>query len=295
MHLRLQHIAKWAFGALMLAFAGGAHAEGGKPWTSVQTNPLVIELFTSQGCSSCPPADIVLDQIADIPGVLGLAFHVDYWDYIGWKDPFATSVSTKRQKYYRHVLGNRYIYTPQFVIGGNASPDPSSGSLIDRDSIRAPKTQIMLKVTDAGILMPLTGDLPNAADIWVVHFDERHETEITKGENAGRELGLSPRGSGNSVPWGLARSGATGCVARKAPLRRGSDGSGPGRRDDSGDAGGYGIARRSASYPSRLSFIMSVMDLANPVALRGASPSTINAISNSSSATCSALDDPACA
>ncbi|MDA8602932.1 DUF1223 domain-containing protein [Alphaproteobacteria bacterium] len=189
MHLRLQHIAKWAFGALMLAFAGGAHAEGGKPWTSVQTNPLVIELFTSQGCSSCPPADIVLDQIADIPGVLGLAFHVDYWDYIGWKDPFATSVSTKRQKYYRHVLGNRYIYTPQFVIGGNASPDPSSGSLIDRDSIRAPKTQIMLKVTDAGILMPLTGDLPNAADIWVVHFDERHETEITKGENAGRELG----------------------------------------------------------------------------------------------------------
>ena len=164
-------------------------AEGGKPWTSVQTNPLVIELFTSQGCSSCPPADVVLDQIADIPGVLGLAFHVDYWDYIGWKDPFATSVSTKRQKYYRHVLGNRYIYTPQFVIGGNASPDPSSGSLIDRDSIRAPKTQIMLKVTDAGILMPLTGDLPNAADIWVVHFDERHETEITKGENAGRELG----------------------------------------------------------------------------------------------------------
>ena len=135
MHLRLQHIAKWAFGALMLAF------------------------------------------------------HVDYWDYIGWKDPFATSVSTKRQKYYRHVLGNRYIYTPQFVIGGNASPDPSSGSLIDRDSIRAPKTQIMLKVTDAGILMPLTGDLPNAADIWVVHFDERHQTEITKGENAGRELG----------------------------------------------------------------------------------------------------------
>ena len=83
MHLRLQHIAMRAFGALMLALASAAQADDAKPWASVQTNPLVIELFTSQGCSSCPPADLVLDQLADIPGVLGLAYHVDYWDYIG--------------------------------------------------------------------------------------------------------------------------------------------------------------------------------------------------------------------
>ena len=189
MHLRLQHIAMRAYGALMLALASAAQADDAKPWASVQTNPLVIELFTSQGCSSCPPADLVLDQLADIPGVLGLAYHVDYWDYIGWEDPFATAVSTKRQKYYRHVLGNRYIFTPQFVIGGDVSPDPSSGSLIDRDAIRPPQAQVMLKVNDAGIVMPLTNELANPADVWVVHFDEHHKTEITKGENAGRELG----------------------------------------------------------------------------------------------------------
>ena len=77
MHLGLQKIAACTVGALLfLFFAVGAKAEDGKPWPSVQSNPLVIELYTSQGCSSCPPADLMLDQLSDIPGVLGLAFQI---------------------------------------------------------------------------------------------------------------------------------------------------------------------------------------------------------------------------
>lgn len=189
MHLGLQKIAACTFGALFILFAGVTRAEDGEPWPSVQSNPLVIELYTSQGCSSCPPADRVLDQLSDIPGVLGLAFHVDYWDYIGWKDPFAMAVSTKRQKYYRHVLGNRYIYTPQFIIGGNASPDPTSGSLFDRDLITGPENRLTLVTSQSGIAFPATEGMTTPADVWLIHFDERHKTRITDGENAGRQLG----------------------------------------------------------------------------------------------------------
>ena len=188
MHLRMQKIGI-GFAALLLAFVGTSQAEDAAPWPAVQTNPLVIELYTSQGCSSCPPADLVLDQLADIPGVLALAFHVDYWDYIGWKDPFALPVATKRQKYYRHVLENRYIYTPQFVIGGNTSPDPSSGSLLDSDLMVEKANRVMLKASDAGILVPGTADVNSPADVWLVHFDQWHETRITTGENAGKNLG----------------------------------------------------------------------------------------------------------
>ena len=189
MHRGLQKIALGMIGIALVALAGLARAEDRAPWPAVQSNPLVIELYTSQGCSSCPPADMVLDQLADLPGVLALAFHVDYWDYIGWKDPFATPISTKRQKYYRHVLDNRYIYTPQFIIGGDASPNPSNDSLFDRALMDgSDETFVLLGTDEGGIVFPQTDDLGSAADIWLIHFDERHRTKITQGENSGREL-----------------------------------------------------------------------------------------------------------
>ncbi|MAV47505.1 MAG: DUF1223 domain-containing protein [Rhodospirillaceae bacterium] len=189
MHLGARKFAVSMISAWLLAFVSPAQAEDRAPWPAVQSNPLVIELYTSQGCLSCPPADMVLDQLADLPGVLALAFHVDYWDYIGWKDPFATPVATKRQKYYRHVLDNRYIYTPQFIIGGDASPNPANESLFDRDLMDgAGEATLMLTSDERGILFPVTDNLSGPADLWLVHFDERHKTNITQGENAGREL-----------------------------------------------------------------------------------------------------------
>ncbi len=81
-------------------------------------NPVVVELFTSQGCSSCPPADAILGDLAGRDDVIALALHVDYWDYIGWKDTFADPSYTKRQRAYARVAGARNIYTPQMVVGG---------------------------------------------------------------------------------------------------------------------------------------------------------------------------------
>ena len=159
------------------------------PWPTVQINPLVVELFTSQGCHSCPPADQELERLADMPGVLGLSFHVDYWDYIGWRDPFASPNATNRQKYYRHVLAKRYIFTPQFVVGGNWSPEGPT-SLLDQDLMRYKGDPIMLSTDQDGIYLPETGALGGIADLWLVHFDHRHETEIRAGENAGRTLSL---------------------------------------------------------------------------------------------------------
>lgn len=188
MLVKLQKMGVW-LAALMLVLSSVAKADDGEPWPAVQSNPLVIELYTSQGCSSCPPADQILHQLADIPGVLGLAFHVDYWDYIGWKDPFAHPLSTNRQKYYRHVLDNRYIYTPQFVIGGDWSPENGDESLFSQDLVDSKSGKLMLATNDDGIQVPSYSDLSGPADVWLVHFDRWHSTSITAGENAGRELG----------------------------------------------------------------------------------------------------------
>src|SRR5260370_38334763 len=104
-----------AFATLMVSFAAGADQP--VPAT-VDDMPVVVELFTSQGCSSCPPADLFLGKLAERHDVLALAFHVDYWDYIGWKDPFAFKIATERQYSYGHALDLNLAYTPQRVIGG---------------------------------------------------------------------------------------------------------------------------------------------------------------------------------
>ena len=81
-------------------------------------SPVVVELFTSQGCSSCPPADKMLHALAERDDVIALALHVDYWDYIGWKDVFAQAKFSKRQREYAVVGGRRSVYTPQMVVNG---------------------------------------------------------------------------------------------------------------------------------------------------------------------------------
>src|SRR3954454_20934040 len=98
-------------------FAVGASGDQRVPPTADET-PVVVELFTSQGCSSCPPADALLGELSSRKDVLALAFHVDYWDYIGWRDSFAFPQATDRQYSYGHALGLNMVYTPQMVIDG---------------------------------------------------------------------------------------------------------------------------------------------------------------------------------
>src|SRR5258708_37982942 len=106
-----------------------------------EASPVVVELFTSQGCSSCPPADSFLGELAQRADVLALAFHVDYWNYIGWTDPFASKLATQRQRDYSQRLALRHVYTPQMVVkgvaqGGGAQPasiqPPLKGPAADR-------------------------------------------------------------------------------------------------------------------------------------------------------------------
>ena len=154
-------------------------------------NPLVLELFTSQGCSSCPPADRYLGELKrERPDLLVLDFHIDYWDSLGWKDPFSLPAATARQQAYDGLLGSE-VYTPQLVIGGSRQ---AVGS--DQDSVttaiakayedRAAVPPVALSVASDG--SQLSVDVAagaGGAQLLLVGYDDRHTTSIGRGENGG--------------------------------------------------------------------------------------------------------------
>ena len=169
---------------------GGIEAAAARDWTG---SPVVVELYTSQGCSSCPPADAFLGELAMWPGVIALAFHVDYWDYIGWKDPFAKPAFTQRQKSYQRPFSSRYVYTPQMIVDGRAhvvgSHRGKVKNLIAEARNRQKAVEVSFEEQDGGRVVIPAGEAPKGgADIWLVVYDEEHETEVARGENAGRAL-----------------------------------------------------------------------------------------------------------
>ncbi len=156
-------------------------------------SPVVVELYTSQGCSSCPPADAFLGELAMWPGVIALAFHVDYWDYIGWKDRFAKPAYTQRQKSYQRSFASRYVYTPQMVIDGRDHAVGSRRGEVE-DKIAEARghkkaVEVGFDAVDGGRVTIPAGQAPQAgADVWLAVYDEEHETEVGRGENSGRTL-----------------------------------------------------------------------------------------------------------
>lgn len=152
----------------------------------------VLELFTSQGCSSCPPADAYLGELAEREDILALALHVDYWDYIGWKDPFASPEYTTRQRDYATNFGMRYVYTPQMVIQGMTHATGSSRREIEKtikDMQGARRIEVKLDRMDKGLRVTVPeADTESDAAVWLVIFDKKHETEVKRGENAGQKL-----------------------------------------------------------------------------------------------------------
>lgn len=157
--------------------------------------PVVVELFTSQGCSSCPPADNFLGELAQRPDVLALAFHVDYWNYIGWTDPFASKLATQRQRDYSQRLALRYVYTPQMVINGvaegvGAEPDTINPLIKAAAADNTPRAVTALsRGRDGRLTVHIdAGSPPEPASIWLVGFDREHATRVLHGENEGRTL-----------------------------------------------------------------------------------------------------------
>lgn len=181
--------------ALLAAIAAGARAFAADGERAPNVLPVVVELFTSQGCSSCPPSDAFLGDLSKRPDVIALAFHVDYWDYIGWADPFARPAYTERQRNYARALHQRYVYTPEMVVSGMAHDSGMDRStvlgLIDRAHAQAGE-RIPVGLSDGGAagvsisVPPLTRPAP--ADVWLVTFDPQHKTQVTRGENRGRDL-----------------------------------------------------------------------------------------------------------
>ena len=154
---------------------------------------VVVELYTSQGCSSCPPADNFLAELAMRSNVIALSLHVDYWDYIGWKDPFGSPMMTERQRRYASALGLRYVFTPQMIIDGRDSIVGSDRIAVETAIVAAraqDKTaRVSFRPDGGGVVVIAAGQAPKAgATVWQAIYDNDHETDVKRGENSGRTI-----------------------------------------------------------------------------------------------------------
>ncbi|HTW70605.1 MAG TPA: DUF1223 domain-containing protein [Acetobacteraceae bacterium] len=150
--------------------------------------PVALELFTSEGCSSCPPADALLGELAHRPGVVALAWHVDYWNGLGWRDPYATPFATARQEAYAKRLGDD-VYTPALVVNGAAIVVGSDRPAIASAVARGPATTIPVALRrDAGGVMAEIGAMADPVSALLVAFDPMRSTAVGAGENSGRRL-----------------------------------------------------------------------------------------------------------
>jgi hypothetical protein len=234
-----------------------AEARADEPNATAAAPIAVVELFTSDGCSSCPPADEALEALADAGDarIYPLAFHVDYWDELGWKDRFASPAFTMRQQAYAHVLGVRGLYTPQMIVNG-------AEELIGSDRARAQVTlshaleraatlRVSIHSRDAGPRGALVdyevSEAPPGAVLNVAVVERRVTTSVRAGENAGKTLRHT------NVVRGLVTvplTGPRGTVLVPIPSslsRAGAELTAYVQRDAAPSAGGRGLAVLGAS------------------------------------------------
>src|SRR5512140_2735406 len=156
--------------------------------------PIVLELFTSQGCSSCPPADQLVSRLAragqlDGRPIAALSFHVDYWNDLGWADPFSSPAWTQRQQAYARALGDDRVYTPELVIAGQAGVVGSQAARV-ASAVKALPRQLAVTATatwsPSEVVIDATA--PDGADAWVAIYEDAPRTRVTRGENAGEML-----------------------------------------------------------------------------------------------------------
>ncbi|MBD3763713.1 MAG: DUF1223 domain-containing protein [Rhodobacterales bacterium] len=182
----MRQIVSAALGAALCLFSG---QDGG----AARAEPAVlVELYTSQGCSSCPPADDYFADLAADPQVIALALHVDYWDYIGWADLFAQPQFTERQKDYARAIGSRTIYTPQTIVGGihriEGHQPEQTEKLIRKHLMQG--SPVALTLRREGDVLHIRAEtaepLPGGAHVQLVRYRPSQTVTIERGENAGR-------------------------------------------------------------------------------------------------------------
>ena len=158
----------------------------------------VVELFTSQGCSSCPPADKLIGELAKDPSIIALSMPIDYWDYLGWKDTLADARFSARQKAYSHMRGDRDVYTPQVVINGSQHMVGSDRAGIEQAIDQVKKADGVMSVP---VSMTVTGKQINVSvaasrngpaamhgEVWICSISKAVPIAIGRGENRGREI-----------------------------------------------------------------------------------------------------------
>jgi hypothetical protein len=155
----------------------------------------VLELFTSQGCSSCPPADRLLGEYAEREDLLALSFNIDYWDYLGWKDTLASHEFSERQRAYSEARGDRQVYTPQIVVNGGehvvGSNQAAVDAALDRAEAKGLPVPITLSSSDDAVEVHIgAAEDPAAAKgtLWLVMYDPTVSVPIERGENSGETV-----------------------------------------------------------------------------------------------------------
>jgi hypothetical protein len=164
--------------ALLLAVSG----------VQAQSRPTVVELYTSEGCSSCPPAEEQVGKLAKQDGIIALAFHVDYWDSLGWHDRFDFPEATARQRQYARTLKLSTVYTPQLVVDGQRDV-VGGGDGIGAGSAKTPGVPVAISVQNNAVVVALGALQPAAAcDVLLIAYLPEAVSKVTRGENAGHEL-----------------------------------------------------------------------------------------------------------
>ena len=200
--------------------------------TVAAARPIVVELFTSEGCSSCPPADVFLNELArERRDLLPLAFHVTYWNSLGWRDPFSLEASTSRQTGYSDHFGGNSVFTPQMVVDGARSLVGSSrgeaASAFEAAKSEGETAAAMRVSRENGRLSVHVGQGSGRGEVLLVGFDHEHRTAVGRGENSGRTLvesnivrSIRPIGSWTGAAMTLsedAPSGEDAAVLLQAP------------------------------------------------------------------------------
>jgi hypothetical protein len=183
-------VAMLAAAATAAAAADAAAAQAATAADAAAARPAVVELYTSQGCDSCPPADAMLGDLARRDDVLALAFHVDYWDKYGWRDRFELPVAKLRQFAYVRHFANDWVYTPQMIVDGVDDVIGTNADAVGR-LLAAPRTGVPVRISTRDGELQVSVDAvagSPAAEVTLLSYLPEARTEIGRGENAGRAL-----------------------------------------------------------------------------------------------------------